>query len=73
MLVQGLLAHLDRTDPALRTRGVVIGHDHRHHSHAYARLATGVFVAAGVPVHVYRSGPVATPLVVRAHPPTPSP
>ena len=52
--------------PDLATRGVVIGHDHRHHSQMFARLAAGVFLAAGVPVHFYARGPVATPLVVRS-------
>jgi phosphomannomutase len=32
--------------------GVVVGHDHRHGSQAFARATAGVLAAAGVPVHL---------------------
>lgn len=66
---QGFCQHLLLSDPTTRRAGVVIGHDHRHGSEQFARLAAGVFVQAGVRVHWFNQL-VHTPMVVRraSHP-----
>ena len=58
---QGLAAHLSTLLDALK-RGVVIGHDHRHHSKRWAGLTTRAFLSKGFKVYAYR-GVVHTPLV----------
>ncbi|KAI0332089.1 phosphoglucomutase first 3 domain-containing protein [Cubamyces sp. BRFM 1775] len=59
---QGLCAYvLDNVRDA-RTRGVVVGHDHRYHSDKWAKLTAAVFIDNGVPVY-FHSGLVHTPLV----------
>ncbi|KAG5462095.1 MAG: hypothetical protein BJ554DRAFT_5609 [Olpidium bornovanus] len=59
---QGLCAYLLETVPDCKNRGVVIGHDQRHHSEDFARLAAGVFLAKGIKTYYYR-GLVHTPMV----------
>ncbi|KAJ3287642.1 Phosphoglucomutase-3, partial [Blyttiomyces sp. JEL0837] len=59
---QGLASYIADVVPDAKTRGVVIGHDHRHNSEIFARLTAGVFLAAGFRVYLYR-GLVHTPMV----------
>ena len=51
------------TIPTSVTKGVVIGHDHRHNSERFAKLTAAVFISKGFQVFFYR-GLVHTPLVV---------
>ncbi|KAJ8078390.1 hypothetical protein PM082_012672 [Marasmius tenuissimus] len=44
------------------SRGVVIGHDHRHNSEKWAQLAAAAFLQKGMKVYLHR-GIVHTPLV----------
>ncbi|RUS22477.1 hypothetical protein BC937DRAFT_88846 [Endogone sp. FLAS-F59071] len=60
--VQGLVKYLIETVPNVQDKGVVIGHDHRHHSNAFARLAAAVFLSLNIKVWFYRKL-VHTPLV----------
>ena len=56
---QGLCAYL----MSLRQQSsVVIGHDHRHNSEAFARLAGAVFMKKGIKVFFYKKL-VHTPMV----------
>ncbi|KAI8998909.1 phosphoglucomutase first 3 domain-containing protein [Trametes punicea] len=59
---QGLCAYVLRNVNNARTRGVVVGHDHRHHSEKWAKLTAAAFIDQGVPVYVH-DGVVHTPLV----------
>ncbi|KAH9901639.1 phosphoglucomutase first 3 domain-containing protein [Cubamyces lactineus] len=59
---QGLCAYVLGNVQDARTRGVVIGHDHRHHSDKWAKLTAAVFIDHGVPVY-FHHGLVHTPLV----------
>ncbi|ORX56625.1 phosphoglucomutase [Piromyces finnis] len=59
---QGLCSYLLETDPEVKTKGIVIGHDHRHHSESFARLTAAVFLSKGIRV-VYYHKIVCTPLV----------
>lgn len=43
------------------SRGVVIGHDHRHHSERWAKLTAAAFLARNVNVYLHR-GLVHTPM-----------
>ncbi|KAG5645035.1 hypothetical protein DXG03_007214 [Asterophora parasitica] len=52
------LAHVDNA----ATRGVVIGHDHRHNSERWAGLTAAAFIASGVKVYLLQ-GIVHTPMV----------
>lgn len=61
----GVAAQLLATVPDSRRRGVVVGHDARHGSAAFAADAAGVLAAAGIPVRL-ATGPVPTPLVAFA-------
>ncbi|KAI9338566.1 hypothetical protein DFJ73DRAFT_847649 [Zopfochytrium polystomum] len=60
---QGLAKYVKETVPDAIERGVVIGHDHRHHSETFARLTAAVFLNEGyTKVYLYR-GLVHTPMV----------
>ncbi|CAB4384192.1 unnamed protein product [Rhizophagus irregularis] len=59
---QGLCMYLLDTLPASVSKGVVIGHDHRHNSERFARLTAAIFITKGFTVYFYR-GLVHTPLV----------
>jgi len=59
---QGLCSYLLECDPEVKTKGVVIGHDHRHHSESFARLTAAVFLSKGIRV-IYYHKYVCTPLV----------
>lgn len=65
-LPAGLCAYVLKHVDGARDRGVVVGHDHRHHSARFAQLTAGVFLRNGVRCYLLR-GLVHTPLVVR-HP-----
>ncbi|EPZ32308.1 Phosphoglucomutase, first 3 domain-containing protein [Rozella allomycis CSF55] len=51
----GLCAHLIKTRENITSEGVVIGHDHRHHSWDFARLATAVFLKNNVKVYLLQA------------------
>lgn len=57
---QGLCAYVLENVQDAKTRGIVIGHDHRHNSARWAGLTASVFVHEGV--RVYFHGMVHTPL-----------
>ncbi|KAH9934848.1 phosphoglucomutase first 3 domain-containing protein [Fomitopsis serialis] len=59
---QGLCQYVLRTVENAATRGVVVGHDHRHHSEEWAQLTAAAFLKSGVKVYLHR-GLVHTPLV----------
>ncbi|XP_047126037.1 phosphopentomutase isoform X1 [Hydra vulgaris] len=59
---QGLCAYLFKEFSNFKSDGVVIGHDARHNSHRFARLAASVFLNAGVKVYLF-SDIVPTPYV----------
>jgi len=59
---QGLCKYLESQFPDIKTRGVVIGHDARHGSHRFARLAAAVFLHAGIKTYLF-SDIVPTPFV----------
>ncbi|OAL52104.1 hypothetical protein IQ07DRAFT_586439 [Pyrenochaeta sp. DS3sAY3a] len=50
---QGLAAYLLKTEPNVKTRGVVIGRDARHNSEKFALLTAAAFVAKGIRVWWY--------------------
>ncbi|KAJ5153079.1 Phosphoribomutase, partial [Penicillium canariense] len=59
---QGLAKHIRNKRPEIASKGVIIGHDARHHSHRFAQLAANAFIAQQIPVKfVDESAP--TPLV----------
>ncbi|CAN6647392.1 phosphoribomutase [Trichomonascus vanleenenianus] len=58
---QGLAKYVEKTIQNGAERGVVIGHDHRHHSRHFAELAALAFVQLGF--KVYALGQVHTPMV----------
>lgn len=60
---KGLCSYATSHIPDARSRGVVIGHDHRHHSRDWAELVAMVFLNKGVKVYLHR-GLVHTPLFV---------
>lgn len=60
-LGQGLCAYVLENVQDARHRGVVIGHDHRHHSDRWAKLTAAAFLAKDVKVYLY-DGLVHTPL-----------
>lgn len=59
---QGLAAYLLETERDVKHRGVVIGHDARHNSSKFAKLAAAAFVAKGIRVWWFETT-VHTPLV----------
>ncbi|EMD38678.1 hypothetical protein CERSUDRAFT_113859 [Gelatoporia subvermispora B] len=59
---QGLCAYVLKNVADAASRGVVVGHDHRHHSERWANLTAAVFVANNVKVYLH-NGLVHTPLV----------
>ncbi|KAJ1558976.1 Phosphoglucomutase-3, partial [Cladochytrium tenue] len=59
---QGLAAYVEAVVPNALSRGIVVGHDHRHQSETFARLAAAAFLRAGFTVYLYR-GLVHTPMV----------
>jgi phosphomannomutase len=59
---QGLYKVLESTVDGFESKGVVIGHDHRHRSQDFAEWIGGVFLSKGVRVHFYRQK-VHTPMV----------
>ncbi|KAJ1723597.1 hypothetical protein LPJ53_002082 [Coemansia erecta] len=50
---QGLSAFVQREIPDACTRGVVVGHDHRHNSDTFARLTVRAFLDRGFKVYFY--------------------
>ena len=60
---QGLCAYLLKNVVDAASRGIVIGHDHRHNSADWARLTAAVFLSRNVKVFLLR-GLVHTPLWV---------
>jgi phosphomannomutase len=59
---QGLCRVLEASMDDFKSKGVVIGHDHRHRSQDFAEWIGGVFLSQSVKVHFYRRT-VHTPLV----------
>ncbi|KAK4320745.1 hypothetical protein Pmani_008402 [Petrolisthes manimaculis] len=50
---QGIGKYLTTVNPEAKQQGIVIGHDSRHNSHRFARLAAAAFLKAGVPVYLF--------------------
>ncbi|KAK9480495.1 hypothetical protein V1514DRAFT_325575 [Lipomyces japonicus] len=59
---QGLATYVERTVTNAKERGIVIGHDHRHNSLAFAQLTACAFITKGFKVYYYDKL-VHTPLV----------
>ncbi|KAI1790740.1 phosphoglucomutase 1 [Ganoderma leucocontextum] len=59
---QGLCAYVLKHVKDARSRGVVVGHDHRYNSEKWAKLTAAVFIDQQVPVY-FHEGIVHTPLV----------
>ncbi|KAI8374330.1 uncharacterized protein BYT42DRAFT_547388 [Radiomyces spectabilis] len=59
---QGLAKYIEATVTDAKSRGVVIGHDHRHHSESFARLTGAAFIQRGFKVWYFKDL-VHTPLV----------
>lgn len=59
----GLEKYASETIPRAKERGFVVGHDHRHNSEKFARLAARVFRRNGWKVYEF-DGLVHTPMVV---------
>ncbi|KAF8803603.1 hypothetical protein BYT27DRAFT_7195445 [Phlegmacium glaucopus] len=59
---QGLAEYVSVHVCEARNRGLVVGHDHRHHSEHWARLAAQVFITKGFRVYLLQ-GNVHTPLI----------
>ena len=59
---QGVAKYLCESVENAKTRGVVIGYDHRHHSEEFARLTAAAFLHHGVKVYMFRKL-VHTPMV----------
>lgn len=60
---QGLAIYIEKTVKDAKKRGVVVGHDHRHHSKEFAQLTAATFIQRGFKVWFYKEL-VHTPLVV---------
>ena len=64
--MQGLVSYVLKSYQSdIYTRGVVIGHDHRHHSEAFAEITAKVFASQNIPVKFFKEI-AATPLVAYA-------
>nr|XP_053651327.1 phosphopentomutase-like [Cherax quadricarinatus] len=50
---QGLGSYLATINPEAKAKGIIVGHDSRHNSHRFARLAAAAFLNAGIPVYLY--------------------
>ncbi|EFP79096.2 uncharacterized protein PGTG_05417 [Puccinia graminis f. sp. tritici CRL 75-36-700-3] len=59
---QGLAAYLIKDIPNATQKGIIVGHDHRHNSHRFARLAVTAFLRRGFRCYLL-DGSVATPMV----------
>ncbi|EIN07648.1 hypothetical protein PUNSTDRAFT_88245 [Punctularia strigosozonata HHB-11173 SS5] len=59
---QGLCAYVLKNVKDAATRGVVVGHDHRHNSERWAELTATAFIAKGIKVYLHQ-GLVHTPMV----------
>lgn len=59
----GLEKYANETISDAKGRGIVVGHDHRHNSHRFARLTASVFRRRGWKVYEFE-GLVHTPMVV---------
>ncbi|KAI8092267.1 Phosphoglucomutase/phosphomannomutase [Gilbertella persicaria] len=59
---QGLAVYIENNVKDAKVRGVVVGHDHRHHSSDFARLTAAAFLQRGIKVWFYKDL-VHTPLV----------
>lgn len=59
---QGLAAYLIKNISDVKSRGVVVGHDHRHNSRRFAHLASLAFIRCGIRCYLLK-GIVATPIV----------
>ncbi|CAO3678925.1 unnamed protein product [Rhizopus stolonifer] len=59
---QGLAVYIENNVKNAKSRGVVIGHDHRHHSDDFARLTAFAFINRGFKVWYYMDL-IHTPLV----------
>ncbi|CAO3594849.1 unnamed protein product [Absidia cylindrospora] len=59
---QGLAMYIEQNVTNAKTRGVVVGHDHRHNSDSFARLTAAAFLQRGFKVWYYKDL-VHTPLV----------
>lgn len=66
-LSQGLCAYVLKTVDQATHRGVVVGHDHRHHSEHWAALTAAAFLSKGMKVYLLH-GLVHTPLYVPRNP-----
>ncbi|KAF6764966.1 phosphoglucomutase 1 [Ephemerocybe angulata] len=59
---QGLCEYVIANVTDAKSKGIVVGHDHRHHSKHWAALTANVFLQNGCKVYLY-NGLVHTPLV----------
>lgn len=51
---QGLSDYVLQHVEGARTRGLVVGYDHRHHSEHWANVTASIFVAKGIKVYLLR-------------------
>ncbi|KAG6910908.1 hypothetical protein DXG01_006591 [Tephrocybe rancida] len=58
---QGLCAYVAENVENANSRGIVIGHDHRHNSERWAQLTAAAFIAKGVKAYLLH-GLVHTPM-----------
>ncbi|KAK2948550.1 Phosphoglucomutase [Blattamonas nauphoetae] len=52
---QGLCMFVEKSFANAKEKGVVIGHDARHHSRTFAKIASAVFIKRGIPVYLFPS------------------
>lgn len=52
--LKGLCAYVLQNVSDAASRGVVVGHDHRHNSARWAELTAAAFIKKGVKVYLYR-------------------